>query len=49
MGQDHFGNAIVERILSKYPAIKRLIIFSRDEQKQFEMSQKFHESKFPGY
>tara|TARA_B100002019_G_scaffold279357_1_gene281157 strand:+ start:4427 stop:5431 length:1005 start_codon:yes stop_codon:yes gene_type:complete len=47
-GTGSLGNAIVSRILSKYPAIKRLVIFSRDEQKQFEMSQKFHESKYPG-
>ena len=47
-GTGSLGNAIVSRILSKYPAIKRLVIFSRDEQKQFEMSQKFNESKYPG-
>ena len=30
-GTGSLGNAIVSRILSKYPAIKRLVIFSRDE------------------
>ena len=47
-GTGSLGNALVSRILNEHPTIKRLVIFSRDEQKQFEMSQKFHESKYPG-
>lgn len=39
-GTGSFGNAFVDRILKDYkPA--RLIVFSRDELKQFEMSQRF--------
>ena len=41
------GNALTKYILSTFPKIKRLVIFSRDEQKQFQMSQKYPESKFP--
>ncbi len=46
-GTGSLGNALVSRILNEHPTIKRLVIFSRDEQKQFEMSQKFHESQYP--
>ncbi len=39
-GTGSFGNACVEAILKKYKP-RRLIIFSRDELKQFEMNQRF--------
>ena len=45
-GTGSFGKAFVHTILTKYPKVKRLVVFSRDELKQFEMSQKFPESKF---
>jgi UDP-N-acetylglucosamine 4,6-dehydratase/5-epimerase len=44
-GTGSFGKAFVKTILARYPDIKRLVIFSRDELKQFEMSQQFPESK----
>ena len=34
-----FGRAFVSHIIKKHPNFKRLVIFSRDELKQFEMSQ----------
>jgi UDP-N-acetylglucosamine 4,6-dehydratase len=37
----------VKTVLEKYPGVKRLVIFSRDELKQFEMAQIFPISKFP--
>jgi UDP-N-acetylglucosamine 4,6-dehydratase (inverting) len=40
-GTGSFGKAFVETVLSRYPRIKRLVVFSRDELKQFEMAQKF--------
>lgn len=46
-GTGSFGKAFVKRILSEYPGIKRLVIFSRDELKQFEMSQIFSEAEYP--
>ena len=46
-GTGTLGKALVKRILKVYPNIGRLIIFSRDEQKQYEMSQIFSEIKFP--
>ena len=43
-GTGSFGNRFVETILKRYNP-KRLVIFSRDELKQFEMSGKFQEYK----
>ena len=37
-GTGSFGKAFVEMILLKYKKIKRLVIYSRDELKQHEMS-----------
>ena len=45
-GTGSFGTKFVETIIKKYPKIKKLIIFSRDELKQQEMSNKFSESKY---
>ena len=46
-GTGSLGKALVERIISIYPEIKRLVIFSRDEQKQFQMEQQFPLIKYP--
>ena len=45
-GTGSFGNEFVKTILSKFKNIKRLIIFSRDELKQHEMSKVFSEKKY---
>lgn len=47
-GTGSFGQAFVGRVLEKYPGIRRLVIFSRDELKQFEMSQKFSQQDHEG-
>lgn len=47
-GTGSFGRAFVARILERHPDIKRLVVFSRDELKQFEMSQHFSEKDYPG-
>ncbi len=47
-GTGSFGKAFVEKILEAYPDIKRIVIYSRDELKQYEMSQKFNERDYPG-
>jgi UDP-N-acetylglucosamine 4,6-dehydratase len=36
-GTGSFGRAFVKHVLASYPDIKRLVIFSRDELKQYEM------------
>lgn len=46
-GTGSFGKKFVETILTNYPDIKKIIVYSRDELKQFEMSQKFDERTFP--
>lgn len=46
-GTGSFGQKFVEVVLNKYPQIKRLVIFSRDELKQYEMAQNYPESKYP--
>ncbi len=45
-GTGSFGNEFVETILKKYKNLKKLIIFSRDELKQSEMSKKYSEKKY---
>lgn len=46
-GTGTLGKALTKEILNRYPNIKRLVIYSRDEQKQFQMAQEFPESKYP--
>ena len=46
-GTGSFGKSFTRMILENYPDVRRLIIFSRDELKQFEMSQTYSESKYP--
>jgi len=46
-GTGSLGKALVEEILLRFPAISRLVVFSRDELKQFDMAQKFSEEKYP--
>jgi len=46
-GTGSLGKHLTKNILSKFPNVKRLVILSRDEQKQFEMAQEFPHSKYP--
>jgi UDP-N-acetylglucosamine 4,6-dehydratase len=46
-GTGSFGRAFVRRVLTEYPKLKRLVIYSRDELKQYEMSQVFNDREFP--
>lgn len=46
-GTGSFGKKFTEMILSKYPDVERLVIYSRDELKQFDMSQKFNDKDYP--
>ena len=46
-GTGSFGKMLVKTILEKYPDVKRLVVYSRDELKQFEMAQLYPSSKFP--
>jgi UDP-N-acetylglucosamine 4,6-dehydratase len=42
-----FGRAFVKTVLTRHPDINRLVIFSRDELKQFEMAQVFPQREHP--
>ena len=46
-GTGSFGKAFVRSVLEHCPKIKRLVVYSRDELKQFEMQQEFPHSKYP--
>lgn len=45
-GTGSFGKKFVETILMKYPEIERLVVYSRDELKQYEMAQRFSDATF---
>ena len=46
-GTGSFGKEFVKIILHKYPDIKRIVIYSRDEQKQYQMANDYPASKYP--
>jgi UDP-N-acetylglucosamine 4,6-dehydratase (inverting) len=46
-GTGTLGKALTKRILENWPNIKRLVIFSRDEQKQFQMASEFSDIEYP--
>ncbi len=46
-GTGSFGKKFVELILKEYPDVRRIVIYSRDELKQFEMRQQFSEKDYP--
>ncbi len=46
-GTGSFGQKFVETLFKQNPQVERVVIFSRDELKQFEMSQRFPHHKFP--
>ena len=45
-GTGSFGENFINLILKKYKNIKRLVIFSRDEFKQYNLQQKFDPKKY---
>ena len=45
-GTGSLGKALTRTIYKKFPNIKRLVIFSRDEQKQFQMAQEYPIKKY---
>ncbi len=46
-GTGSFGKEFTRTILKRFPDVKRLVIFSRDEQKHFQMSMEYSESEYP--
>jgi UDP-N-acetylglucosamine 4,6-dehydratase (inverting) len=46
-GTGSLGKALTSHFFKNHSNLKKLIILSRDEQKQFQMAQEFPENKFP--
>lgn len=46
-GSGSLGRALTEHILTNYPDVRKLIIFSRDEQKQYQMAQLYPSDEYP--
>jgi len=46
-GTGSFGQKLVETVLRDHPEIRRVVVFSRDELKQWQMQQRFPEARFP--
>ncbi|MDB9447886.1 UDP-N-acetylglucosamine 4,6-dehydratase (inverting) [Anabaena sp. CS-542/02] len=47
-GTGSFGKKFVEMLLASFPDIHRLVIYSRDELKQYEMALQFSPDQYPG-
>ena len=45
-GTGSFGQMFVKTVIKQFPRIKRLVIFSRDELKQFDMATKFPHKRY---
>lgn len=46
-GTGSFGKAFLRTVMERHPGVRRLVIYSRDELKQFELAQDFPESRYP--
>jgi UDP-N-acetylglucosamine 4,6-dehydratase len=46
-GTGSFGRAFIRSVLEKHPNVRRLVVYSRDELKQFEMSQELSPQRYP--
>ena len=46
-GTGSFGKAFIDRVLNQFPDIQRVVVYSRDELKQWELQQLFPISKYP--
>ena len=46
-GTGSFGKAFIAEVLCRFPDISRLVIYSRDELKQWELLRQYPEDKFP--
>jgi UDP-N-acetylglucosamine 4,6-dehydratase len=46
-GTGSFGKAFIAETFRSYPDIQRLVVYSRDELKQWELQQLYPESKYP--
>jgi len=47
-GTGSFGKAFVKTVLQRHPNVRRLVVYSRDELKQSEMSEEFSGERYSG-
>lgn len=46
-GTGSFGKEFINTVLHRFPGIRRIVVYSRDELKQWELQQQFSEDKYP--
>lgn len=46
-GTGSFGKAFIERVLQRFPDIRRIVVYSRDELKQWELQQQYSVAEYP--
>ena len=46
-GTGSFGKAFIAEVLTRFPFVHRLVVYSRDELKQWELQQLYPEKQFP--
>lgn len=46
-GTGSFGKAFIAETLRRFPDLRRLVVYSRDELKQWELQQQFPEERYP--
>ena len=46
-GTGSFGKAFISKILKDYPNVSRLVVFSRDELKQWKLRERYPEKDYP--
>ncbi len=46
-GTGSFGKRFIQTLFERYPGIRRVVVYSRDELKQYEMAQSFPADKYP--
>jgi len=46
-GTGSFGKKFIKTVIQRFPKVKRLVVYSRDELKQYEMAQDFSPQQYP--
>ena len=48
-GTGSFGKQFIQTILERYSDVKKIVIFSRDEVKQYELKLRYPQEKYPQF
>ena len=46
-GTGSFGKAFIDTLVNRFPSVHRIVVYSRDELKQWELQQQFPEDRYP--